>query len=116
MRAYIIWEPILASDWTRPTSGVLERITDTRAAQYWDPNHLTAAKLAEAMLADAQHPQPRCCTSNGILWDLIAVYPRGVTWSSTLPRASYIDGPVWELTQIPAEVNKQLSTTESPRQ
>lgn len=116
VRAYIIWEPILQADWTRPTSGVLARVADTRAQQYWDPGHLTAAKMAEALKADPQHPEPRCCTSNDILWDLIAVYPRGVTWNTTLPRATYIDGPVWELSQLPAEVKKQLTPTESPQQ
>ncbi|MCI0356776.1 MAG: hypothetical protein L0099_17335, partial [Acidobacteria bacterium] len=73
---FIVWEPILSSDWTSPGSGVLGRIPDARAAQFWDPEHLVARQLRQALLADPQHPKPQCCeTPEQVLWDLVAVYP-----------------------------------------
>lgn len=67
-------------------------IPDGRARQYWDPNHVVAKKLA----ADRRAPQPEeeCCERSGILWDLVAVYPRGATWNDRVPVAVLFNGPV----------------------
>jgi len=83
---------MLATDWQRPSASVLSRIPDTRAVQYWDPSHL----LAKRMAADARDPQPKqkCCVRNEVLWDLAAVYPPGVQWTSQLPPAALFNGPV----------------------
>jgi hypothetical protein len=88
----VVWEPILATDWLKPGGGVLRRVTDTRAKQIWDREHLMARQLAK----DTRRPQPEpeCCTRNGILWDLIAVYPPDVVWAESLPTAVFFDGPV----------------------
>lgn len=79
-----------------PTTGVLRRIADTRARHYWDEDHV----LAKVMARDARPPQPKaeCCTSDGILWDLIAIYPRGARWEATMPPAVVFDGPVDRVT------------------
>ena len=92
MRVFAVWEPILASDLTAPSSLVLQRLKDVRVRQFWDPNHTLAARLA----ADARPPQPKqhCCEKKGVLWDLAAVYPPGATWSDGLPAATFFDGPV----------------------
>jgi len=67
-------------------------IRDGRARQYWDPNHVVAKKLA----ADRRTPQPEeeCCERAGILWDLVAVYPRGAAWNDRMPVAVLFNGPV----------------------
>ena len=79
-------------------------IPDARARQYWDPNHLVAKKLA----ADRRAPQPEeeCCEQSGILWDLIAVYPRGATWNDRMPVAVLFNGPVVDLK---AEIESSLT-------
>jgi hypothetical protein len=83
---------MLATDWQSPTSGVLARLKDTRARQYWDPRHQVALRLA----ADARAPQPKqaCCLRNNILWDLAALYPPGGEWTDALPPAVFFNGPV----------------------
>lgn len=50
--------------------------------------------------ADAREPQPEpeCCTRDGILWDLIAIYPSGVTCTDRLPPAPTFNGPVVDVT------------------
>ncbi len=88
----MVWEPILPTDWAAPTTFALHRMKDRRAQQYWDPNHLVARKLA----ADARSPQPahECCDQSGVLWDLAAVYPKGVLWGDRMPVATVFNGPV----------------------
>jgi hypothetical protein len=89
---FVVWEPILSTDWSPPSTFAMHLIPDTRARQYWDPDHIVAKKLA----ADRRPPQPEeeCCEQSGILWDLVAVYPRGATWSDRLPVAVLFNGPV----------------------
>jgi len=95
----VVWEPILASDWGRPTRPVLARIPDPRVTQFWDKDHLIAKQL------DVQlSRQPSCCRHTGILWDLVALYPEGVQWGSSEP--TYVDGPV---VKVKVELGKQTS-------
>ncbi len=39
----------------------LKRIADTRAAQYWDKEHLVSKSIGE---------------TDGVVWDYVAVYPQ----------------------------------------
>ena len=88
----MVWEPILLTDFGAPITSVLARAPDHRVQQYWDPAHV----LATQMSADARPPQPKeeCCTHSGTLWDLAAVYPKGVLWEDRLPLATVFNGPV----------------------
>jgi hypothetical protein len=89
---FVVWEPILATDWWRPTSFAMGRIPDRRVQQYWDPDHLVAKQMA----SDARAPQPvqDCCDQSGILWDLAGVYPPSVSWDGPMPIATIFNGPV----------------------
>ena len=92
MRVFVVWQPMLPTDWAPPTTFAMNRIPDHRAQQYWDPDHVVAKKLA----ADRRAPQPAedCCERSGVLWDLAAVYPRGPSWNGQLPPATVFNGPV----------------------
>lgn len=90
----MIWEPILVSDWVRPHRGVLMQVSDARASQYWDESHLFSERLKQGIASDPEHPRPSCCERDGVLWDLVVVYPAEVRWEASLPRAEFIDGPV----------------------
>lgn len=89
IRVLAIWEPILPTDWNRPTSAVLDRLSDGRAVQWWDEQHLMAG-LLKASAGEG----PKCCKRNETLWDVIAVYPPGAQWKETLPAPAFISGPV----------------------
>jgi hypothetical protein len=71
---------------------VLARLKDSRARQYWDPQHLLALRLAK----DARAPQPKqdCCLRDDFLWDLAALYPPGAEWKDSLPPATFFNGPI----------------------
>lgn len=83
---------MLPTDWAPPSRFALNRIADRRAQQYWDPDHAVAKRLA----ADRRAPQPPedCCERSGVLWDLVALYPKGAVWEDRMPPAAVFNGPV----------------------
>lgn len=96
----VVWEPILPSDWGRPTRPVLARISDRRVIQFWDRDHLIAKQLSAQLLTK----EPSCCRHSGILWDLVALYPKGTNWNDSEP--IYVDGPV---VKVQAELAKRTA-------
>lgn len=92
---FTVWEPILSTDMAPPITSVLGRMADTRVQQYWDADHV----LAKQMERDARAPQPEqaCCVREGVLWDLAAVYPKGVMWTDRMPPATLFNGPVVDI-------------------
>jgi len=89
---FVIWEPILPADWSKPRTGALQRIGDSRVRQYWDPNHVLSGVLKKAEESGRLHPD--CCDRKGFLWDLAAVYAPGAEWRETLPEPILFNGPV----------------------
>jgi len=105
---------MLPTDWMRPATIVLARLTDRRGAQYWDPDHL----LARQMSNDARDPQPKqeCCRRNGVLWDMAAVYRPGAVWGDALPAAVFFNGPVVKMRdQVEAELAVKGTPVEAER-
>jgi hypothetical protein len=96
----VVWEPILPSDWSRPTHPVMARIPDSRVIQFWDKDHLIAEELSRQL----RTKQPSCCRHSGTLWDLVALYPNGTNWNESEP--FYVDGPVYK---IESELQNQTS-------
>ncbi len=94
IRVFAVWEPILPTDYSSPSTGVLARLSDPRVAQYWDKNHFFAEQLASRLKTDEGHAQPSCCNRHGIQWDEVAVYRQDEHWDDQLPRAVYLDGPI----------------------
>lgn len=81
MRVFVVWEPVLWSDWSSPSSATLRRIDDTRAAQFWDKGRLISHLLGER-------------DRRSIVWDYVAVYPAGAVWQNSPPEPIYRGGPV----------------------
>ena len=89
---------MLPTDVSAPATRTLARLPDSRVRQYYDPDRL----LADRMKLDARAPQPTpsCCTRGGVLWDLLAIYPPGSTWTDRMPIAEAIDGPVVDVVSL----------------
>jgi hypothetical protein len=93
---FAVWEPILPTDWSKPSTSALARLNDRRVRQYWDRDHTLSAVLKNAEETGARHPD--CCERNGFLWDLTAAYAPGVQWRATLPQPMLLNGPVVQTT------------------
>lgn len=94
VRVFVVWEPMLPTDWYRPTRPTLKRVSDSRAAQFWDKRHLIAAQV-KRQLQDFHGTDPSCCEDRGHLWDMAALYPAGVKWGESKP--GFSDGPVYRI-------------------
>jgi hypothetical protein len=87
-----VWQPILPTDWARPGTSVLHRLTDARVRQFWDADRLVARAVEQS--SSSRELQPSCCFQHGIWWDFIAVYPPGKQWDSVLPEPVLLEGTV----------------------
>jgi len=83
---------MLETDWSKPRSGALARLSDPRARQYWDPQRSVGALLKQS--EDAFHLHPECCEDQGVLWDMAAVYAPSEQWGDALPKPALFDGTV----------------------
>jgi hypothetical protein len=99
---FAVWQPMLPTDVAAPTSRTLGRLSDLRVRQYWDPDHLIAKQLK--IDARAPQPEPDCCTRNGILWDLMGIYPKGERWTDKVPAAPFFNGTVVDVADGLAKV------------
>jgi hypothetical protein len=90
VRVFAVWEPVLFVDWQRPTTAALHRLSDTRVTQFWDHDHVLANQIA-------RENQPNCCEAKSTLFDLVAAYSPGSTWSEHLPHPDVFDGPIFQV-------------------
>lgn len=77
----MIWEPVLRTDLAAPSTITLKRISDTRASQYWDKEHLASKSLGER-------------DRDSVVWDYVAVYEPGKPWDQAPPEPAYSNVPV----------------------
>ena len=90
VQVFAVWEPMLPTEWARPNTRVLARLSDPRIIQVWDKNHLIAGLIEKG----ANDRSPQCCKRNGIWWDVIAAYPPAATWTGSAPAPDLLNGTV----------------------
>jgi hypothetical protein len=81
VRVFVIWEPVLPTDFVAPSTAALARIPDARAAQYWDRKRALSQLLGEH-------------NRSTVVWDYIAVYAPGTLWQDAPPKPVYSAHPV----------------------
>jgi hypothetical protein len=97
IRAFVVWEPVLPTDWSAPSTAALNRLRDSRADQYWDKNRLISHLLGE-------HDR------DSIVWDQIAVYARGAVWGQQPPAPAFAGRTVVsKIEQAQAAVSQALA-------
>jgi hypothetical protein len=84
VRVFVIWEPVLPTDFVAPSTAALARIPDARAAQYWDRKRALSHLLGER-------------NRSTVMWDHIAVYAPGTPWQDAPPKPVYSDNPVLDV-------------------
>jgi hypothetical protein len=99
VRVFVVWEPIIFSDLTLPADSVLRRVTDVRAAQYYDRNHLVSKALRAQMLAHGVTGLDYL-VKDEYVWDAAAVYPPGLRWENgSAPKPDFVGAPVVEVSE-----------------
>ena len=83
-RVFVVWEPVLPTDWSAPATAALMRISDPRAAQFWDKQRIVSHRMGE-------HDK------DSIVWDQIYVYAPGELWDASPPHSIYDGRPVVEV-------------------
>jgi len=81
VRVFVVWEPVLATDWGRPSTAALARISDHRASQFWDKGLLISHSIGAH-------------NRRNVVWDYVAVYAPGTVWNERPPEPLYQGGPV----------------------
>jgi hypothetical protein len=100
---FVVWEPVLATDFGAPSTAALARIPDLRAAQYWDRKRALSHLLGE-------HDR------RTVVWDHIAVYAPGTLWEDTVPKPVYSNGPVRDVISGAKDAIQRLLAAGTTRQ
>jgi hypothetical protein len=81
VRVFVVWEPVLPTDWGSPSTATLGRISDARAQQYWDKDRLLSKAMGEK-------------DKSSIVWDWVGVYRGDSQWQEHPPKPLFSDGPI----------------------
>lgn len=101
VRVFVIWEPVLPSDFFAPSTSTLHRISDLRASQYWDKS-----RLISRLMGETDH--------SSIVWDTVAVYEPGKLWDQKPPEPVYSGGTVVEVIEETTTAIKQQLAKSAP--
>jgi hypothetical protein len=94
LRVFVVWEPVLVTDWHAPGAGAVGRLPDARVTQFWDPRR----SLSQAIRRDH------------VVWDFVAIYPAGLRWGDAFPVAEFSGAPV---VRVIDDFRRRLSATPS---
>ena len=81
VRAFVVWESVLPTDWGSPSTATLSRISDPRVQQYWDKDRLLSKAMGEK-------------DKSSIVWDWVGVYGGKARWQEHPPKPLFSDGPI----------------------
>jgi hypothetical protein len=98
LRAFVIWEPVIATDLRAPSSPVLARVSDSRVRQYWDRGRLLSQAMGEK-------------DRSTIVWDVIKIYGPAARWSASVPEPVFSDRPVVRVIDRAEHALAQAHTT-----
>ena len=104
VQVFVIWEPVLTTDWGKPGSGLTSNVADARAVHYWDPErHLSAMFGGPAQVNALAAQHEIAFKMKDVVWDAALIYPPGALWGA---RADLLVAPVFK---FPNELSDHLS-------
>ena len=93
LRVFVVWEPVLPTDWARPSASITSNVADSRASHFWDAQHrLSTLYGGRGNLKNIAMSSDIGFKMTGVIWDAAVVYPPGVRWGS---RADRLIAPVY---------------------
>ena len=92
---FVVWERVILTDWYAPGSGVLARVSDPRAKQFWDRNLLLSEVIKQSLERRGSEYLTRIrAEGREVVWDIVALFPRGVRWETDFPEPLFYGAPV----------------------
>ena len=83
MRALVVWEPVLPTDWGSPSPTLTSVIHDARAVQFWDHDRKLSALLGgREKLETLARVEQVGFGMRDVIWDAALVYPPDTPWGS----------------------------------
>ena len=83
MRVFVVWEPVLATDWRRPGGAQTSYVADRRAAHFWDGTHrLSSLYGGRENLPALAATEKFGFAMRHVIWDAALVYPPGANWGA----------------------------------
>jgi hypothetical protein len=92
LRVFVIWEPVLATDWGTPSPSLTGYVPDARVMHFWDRSRRLSALLGgPTKLAALAGTEQVGFLMKDVVWDTALFYPPGVWWGN---RANLLVAPV----------------------
>ena len=84
VRVFVIWEPVLLTDWRRPSAAQTSYVPDRRATHFWDiDRRLSALYGGPAKKETLAETHQLAFRMKDVIWDTALVYPPGVRWGQS---------------------------------
>jgi hypothetical protein len=80
---FVIWEPVLATDWGTPSPSLTGQVADPRVTHFWDHDRrLSNLYGGGSRVTELAHAEQVGFRMKDVLWDAALVYPPGRAWGS----------------------------------
>ena len=94
VRVLVVWLPVIASDLGPPTATVRHPLTvDPRVTEFWDPTQWASHRILSRPGSESAHRE-------GVVWDEVDAYPKGVLWADPFPTPSWSGRPIVDQLQV----------------
>lgn len=101
LRIFIVWEPVLPTDWSAPGRGVMARVPDPRVTQFWDQDRKLSAVLGgPAQLAQIAAVNDIRFAMKNVIWDAVLVFRKRES------KPAFIGAPVF---QVAADIPRWIA-------
>jgi hypothetical protein len=106
LTVFVVWEPILVSDSIGVKAGALARVTDRRAAQFWDKSHQLSTHMGGPASFGPKSGAKILFDMDEHVWDFVGVYAPGFRWKDSGKSPTFAGAPVLK---VIADLRSQLA-------
>jgi hypothetical protein len=106
LSVFVVWEPILVTDSAGVKPAALARVSDRRAAQFWDGRHQVSEHMGGPAAFGPKSGARMLFDMDEYVWDFVAIYAPGFKWTGSSRSPVFAGGPV---VQVIGDVRSQLS-------
>lgn len=108
----VIWEPVIATDRRSPGRSVTAPLAFMNAARFWDDGLIASKSIVRTALANPTRiPAGLAITDSFVVWDVVATWPPGVSWTADMPLPDWYGSTVVD---AEAELTERLTRIAAP--